>query len=58
MKIKNTLIAIFIVLLHTTVFALEKTNLELKDLFDMEYISDPQISPDGSQVVFIRNFRA
>jgi hypothetical protein len=58
MKIKNTLISIFIVLLHTTVFAQEKTNLELKDLFDMEYISDPQISPDGSQVVFIRNFRA
>jgi acylaminoacyl-peptidase len=57
MKIKNTLIAIFIILLHTTVFAQEKTNLELKDLFDMEYISDPQISPDGSQIVFIRNFK-
>ena len=57
MKIKNTLIALFIILLHTPVFAQEKTNLELKDLFDMEYISDPQISPDGSQIVFIRNFK-
>jgi len=57
MKIKNTLIALFIILLHTPVFAQEKTNLELKDIFDMEYISDPQISPDGSQIVFIRNFK-
>jgi acylaminoacyl-peptidase len=28
----------------------------LIDMFDLETASDPQISPDGSKVVFIRNF--
>ena len=28
----------------------------LKDVFDLEYASDPRISPDGSQVVYVRNF--
>lgn len=40
-----------------TVQAQEKTNLELTDLFDMEYVSDPQISPDGSKIIYVRNFK-
>lgn len=28
----------------------------LEDVFDIEYASDPQISPDGSQIVYQRNF--
>jgi acylaminoacyl-peptidase len=39
------------------VSAQEKSNLELTDLFDMEYVSDPNISPDGSKVVYVRNFK-
>lgn len=31
--------------------------LEPIDVFDLEYISDPQLSADGSQVVFVRNFK-
>lgn len=31
--------------------------LELLDVYDIEYISDPQISPDGQQVVYQRNFK-
>ena len=31
--------------------------LELLDIFNLEYISDPQISPDGKQVVYVRNFK-
>lgn len=31
--------------------------LELMDVFDLEFVSDPQISPDGSQVVYVRNFK-
>lgn len=27
-----------------------------EDVFELEWASDPQISPDGSQVVFVRNF--
>ncbi|MEH6405646.1 MAG: S9 family peptidase [Leeuwenhoekiella sp.] len=33
-----------------------KTNLELTDIFSMEYVSDPQISPDGSKIIYVRNF--
>jgi len=29
---------------------------QLKDVFELEFASDPQISPDGAQIVYIRNF--
>lgn len=57
MKLKIKVIVLLFILLQVNVFAQEKTKLEPKDLFDMEYISDPQISPDGSQIVFVRNFK-
>jgi dipeptidyl aminopeptidase/acylaminoacyl peptidase len=41
----------------TSLQAQQKSNLELTDLFNLEYVSDPQISPDGLQVVFVRNFK-
>lgn len=34
-----------------------KSNLELLDIFNMEFISDPQISPDGTQILYVRNFK-
>ena len=34
-----------------------KSNLALIDIFNMEYVSDPQISPDGSQILYVRNFK-
>ena len=37
--------------------AQEKSNLSLIDIFNMEFVSDPQISPDGSQVLYVRNFK-
>ena len=33
------------------------TRLEPIDVFDMEYISNPQISPDGQQIVYSRNYK-
>jgi dipeptidyl aminopeptidase/acylaminoacyl peptidase len=30
--------------------------LKLEDVFQLEYASDPQISPDGGKIVFVRNF--
>ena len=33
------------------------SNLELIDIFNMEFISEPQISPDGTKIVFVRNFK-
>lgn len=29
---------------------------QLRDIFELEYVSDPQISPDGKQVAYVRNF--
>jgi dipeptidyl aminopeptidase/acylaminoacyl peptidase len=30
--------------------------LEARDVFDMEFAADPQISPDGARVVYVRQF--
>ena len=30
---------------------------ETIDIFNLEYVSDPQISPDGSKVIYVRNFK-
>jgi Tol biopolymer transport system component len=49
---------LFICLLVTPLlFGQTKTNLELTDIFNMEYVSDPQISPDGNQILYVRNFK-
>src|SRR5438132_1505688 len=37
----------------TTLFA-QKRNITEKDLFDFVWIGDPQISPDGMRVAFVR----
>jgi len=40
-----------------TAFGQQKTNLELTDIFNMEFVSDPQISPDGTKIIYVRNFK-
>ena len=51
----RTIVTYLIVLLAgtTTVFA-QKRNITEKDLFDFVWIGDPQISPDGMRVAFVR----
>lgn len=39
------------------VHAQTPTTLQASDIFDIEYVSDPQISPDGSKVLYVRNFK-
>ena len=34
----------------------DPTRFQLTDVFELEYASDPQIAPDGSRVVYVRNF--
>ncbi len=34
----------------------EESPLKLQDIFEIEYASDPQISPDGKTIVYLRNF--
>ncbi len=33
------------------------TKIQPIDVFDLEFISDPQISPDGEQIIYSRNFK-
>lgn len=35
----------------------QKAVLEPIDVFDIEYVSDPQIAPDGQTIVYVRNFK-
>jgi dipeptidyl aminopeptidase/acylaminoacyl peptidase len=51
-------IVIFISILFSSQFIIaqnEKLPLQALDVFDLEWVSDPQISPDGTQVVYRRN---
>lgn len=34
-----------------------KPVLEPIDVFDLEFVSDPQISPDGQHIIYVRNFK-
>jgi len=54
---KSALKIILFLLISTAVYSQSKTNLELLDIFNMEYVSDPQISPDGTKIIYVRNFK-
>ena len=54
---KNQLLVILFIGCLSLVNSQTKTNLELTDIFNMEFVSDPQISPDGSQILYVRNFK-
>ncbi len=51
-----SLLACFL-LAGTLLYPQQKSPMQLTDVFDLEYVSDPQISPDGSRVVYVRNFK-
>jgi hypothetical protein len=38
--------------------AQDKVSFQSMDVFRMEFATDPQISPDGKRVVYVRNFMA
>jgi dipeptidyl aminopeptidase/acylaminoacyl peptidase len=44
----------FVLIAATTVVSAEKRNITEKDLFDFVWIGDPQISPGGMRVAFVR----
>ncbi len=44
-----------LVMFHLDVSAQDK--LTLLDIYDMEYVSDPQVSSDGSRILYVRNFK-
>ena len=59
--IRSVLVAFTAMALSTPIMAANSEKIDdgtfrAKDVFDLEYASDPRISPDGSQVVYVRNF--
>ena len=46
-----------LVFYSTFAFSQPSAKLELLDVFDLEYVSDPQISPDGNRILYVRNFK-
>ena len=53
---RNFVIVIFVALSNTS-FSQSVDKLEPLDVFNLEYVSDPQVSPDGTQVIYIRDFK-
>src|ERR1044072_2042675 len=53
MRFRVSLLLIFVVALCAPALA-QKRNITENDLFNFVWIGDPQVSPDGSRVVFVR----
>ena len=52
---RNLWVRLFIVVLVFAVAAsAQKRNITEKDLFDIAWVGDPQVSPDGSKVAFAK----
>ena len=34
----------------------EDSRLKLQDIFEIEFASDPQVSPDGKTIAYLRNY--
>lgn len=47
---------IFAIMLLPFVAQAQKTNFDWMDVFELEYVTDPQISPDGEEIIYVRNF--
>lgn len=56
LAISLSLSLIVLGLVSTNADEIDDKTFQLKNVFDLEYASDPQISPDGERVVYVRNF--
>ena len=55
---KKALITFVLFVIIQFIYAQQASNLfEPINVFDLEYAADPQISPDGSTVIYVRNFK-
>ncbi|MDK1310575.1 S9 family peptidase [Pseudoalteromonas ardens] len=53
--LKRTLQCSLLAIATLPVLAQANAGLQAEDIFELEYASDPQISPNGAQVVYVRN---
>ncbi|MEY2531808.1 MAG: hypothetical protein QOI96_1893, partial [Verrucomicrobiota bacterium] len=54
MRHSKSLVVFFVLSFFAASIFAQKRNITEKDLFDFVWIGDPQISPDGSRVAFVR----
>lgn len=54
MKIKNILVICAFITVCTTAFSQQKTSFSDLDVFELEWAQNPQISPNGNQIVYQR----
>src|SRR5437764_11741278 len=54
MKTKKLAVLIALLLMSVLTGAAQKRNITEKDIFDFQWVADPQISPDGSTVAFVK----
>lgn len=52
---KNLLFILLLIFFKSN--AQQSSNLELLDIYNLEYVSNPQISPSGEQIIYIRNYK-
>src|SRR5215475_15409029 len=56
LQICSSFLVVLVCLGLNVVAQVEPSNLTAMDLFDMEIAGDPQISPDGEKVIYVRQF--
>ena len=57
-KLKKPILTLFsIFFLSNLIFSQPSNKLDPIDIFDLEYISNPEISPNGEMILFQRNFK-
>ena len=54
MRFRLSILAVTLVLFVAVPGLAQKRNITEKDLFNFVWIGDPQVSPDGSQIAFVR----
>ena len=54
---KNIYLNLIVTLIFLAPVYAQKSNLEPLDVFKLQYISNPQISPDGNSILYERNFK-
>ncbi len=47
---------LLLLLILSSGFAFAQEKLDYLDIFQLEWVSDPQISPDGSKIMYVRNY--
>ncbi len=56
-SIRYSLLIILLLIGAQGLRAQVSNQLEMLDIFTLDFFSDPQISPDGSKVIYVRNFK-